>query len=134
MVSLPKCVQKEVVVFTVKVAQKFTAMWLTFSLTFTYVFAGHRNIFPRDNIRCIYTDVFIRSNSNVARDTANCRAFLNHVRISILIFPFLRPDGKAEPATREQAALLDLLGVVMPFVLFCRYALKIQEPGLNLWG
>ena len=38
--------------------------------------------------------------------------------IAILIFPFLRPDGEAESATREQAALLDLLGVVMLFVLF----------------
>ena len=64
-------------------------------------------------------DVFIRSNSNVTRDTANCRTFLNHVRIFVLIFPFLHPDGKSESATREQAALLDLLGVVMPFVLFC---------------
>lgn len=78
-------------------------------------------------------DVFIRSNSNVTRDTANCRTFLNHVRIFVLIFPFLRPDGEAESATREQAALLDLLGVVMPFLLFCRYTLKIQGAGLNLW-
>ena len=63
-------------------------------------------------------DVFIRSNSNVTRDTANCRTFLNHVRIFVLIFPFLHPDGKSESATREQTALLDLLGVVIPFVLF----------------
>ena len=39
-------------------------------------------------------------------------------RISTLLLPFLRPDGKSESATREQAALLDLLSVVMPFVLF----------------
>ena len=63
-------------------------------------------------------DVLIRSNSNITSDTANCRAFLQNVRISILILPFLCPNGKAESATREQAALLDLLGVVMPFVLF----------------
>ena len=63
-------------------------------------------------------DVFIRSNSNVTRDTANSRAFLQNVSIAILILPFFRPDGEAESATREQAALLDLLGVVMPFVLF----------------
>ena len=62
-------------------------------------------------------DVFIRSNSNVTRDTANCRTFLNHVRIFVLILPFLHPDGKSE-STREQTALLDLLGVVMPLVLF----------------
>ena len=38
--------------------------------------------------------------------------------IAILIFLFLRPDGEAESATREQTALLHLLGVVMLFVLF----------------
>ena len=87
-------------------------------------------------------DVLIRSNSNVTRDTANCRAFLQNVRIFVLVLPFFRPDGKTESATREQAALLDLLGVVMPFVLFCagngsifagrnRYVMCADDLGCN---
>ena len=43
---------------------------------------------------------------------------MHQASFRILIFPLLRPDGEAESATREQATLLDLLGVVMPFVLF----------------
>ena len=65
--------------------------------------------------------------------TANERTLLHKAWFRILIFPFLRPDGEAESATREQAALLHpafCSRVVHTLPKICA-----QNPGagLNLW-